>query len=84
MHNNYSYFTYLPALKVVKKTLQLKKEITEDITAALTSVISTAVANVKPQLPTPPPQFHHYSRKCKPDKRIRKGPAAHVPENSSE
>ncbi|KAF7266096.1 hypothetical protein GWI33_020547 [Rhynchophorus ferrugineus] len=62
---------------------QLKKEITEDITAALTSVISTAFANLKPQLPTPPPHFHHYSRKCKPDKRIRKG-SCHAPENSSE
>lgn len=58
---------------------QLKKELTYEITAAVSSVVSSvvssAVANVKPQLPPPPPPqpcHHHHSRKCKPEKRMRK------------
>ncbi|XP_060535950.1 uncharacterized protein LOC132707925 [Cylas formicarius] len=50
---------------------QLKKEITEDVTANVSGVVSTALAGVKPQIVNPPNCYHH-SRKSKTEKRLRK------------
>lgn len=66
---------------------QLKKELKEEVTASISSIVSSALAEVKsPPFVAPPPAHHSvcpHRKWSKPDKRVRKI-TPHIAENVSE